>query len=326
MNDPRTYRARAAIAVEALQTFYDADSGLWRTTGWWNSANALGALIDYAARTGDASQVPIIANTFEKNAHGGFINDFYDDEGWWALAWIKAYDLTDEQRYLDAARVLFDDMRSSWDDVCGGGVWSNKVKRYKNAIANELFLVVAARLHAKTRHDEHLEWARREWSWFARSGLINTQHLVNDGLTPDCRNNGGVTWTYNQGVILGGLVALHESTGDESLLSMARAIADAAIMHLANDDRVLVEPYEPDLGNDGPQFKGIFARNLAVLYETTREPRYRDFLVANADSIWERSRNPSNFFGVRWTGPFDTSDAARQSSALDALNATLTVT
>ena len=38
--------------------------------------------------------------------------------------------------------------------------------------------------------------------------------LVNDGLTAGCANNGGTTWTYNQGVILGGLAALHELTGD----------------------------------------------------------------------------------------------------------------
>jgi predicted alpha-1,6-mannanase (GH76 family) len=314
-------RARAAIA--ALLTLYDPQRGIWRTTGWWNAANALGAVIDYMARTGDRSFVNVVANTYEKNRRGRFLNAFYDDEGWWALTWISAYGVLQDRRYLDASRTLFDDMCGGWDGICGGGIWWNKERRYKNAISNELFLSAAARLYRCTEEPAYLQLAQRAWNWFAGSGLVNAQNLVNDGLTPDCRNNGGVTWSYNQGVILGALVSLYESTNDNALLARARAIADAAIELLSDANGVLREPNEPDLGNDGPQFKGIFVRNLYELYGATQEPRYAQFLAHNADAIWTRSRNPSNFLGVQWAGPFDRADAARQSSAIDALNAAL---
>src|SRR6476469_8322017 len=39
-------------AVDALMDRYDPDDGLWRATGWWGSANALTALIDYMSATG----------------------------------------------------------------------------------------------------------------------------------------------------------------------------------------------------------------------------------------------------------------------------------
>ncbi len=44
-----------------------------------------------------------IAITFNHNNSNNFLNSFYDDEGWWAITWIKAYDLTHRTNYLDMA-------------------------------------------------------------------------------------------------------------------------------------------------------------------------------------------------------------------------------
>ena len=45
------------------------------------------------------------------------------------------------------------------------------------------------------------------------------------------------------------------------------------------------------------------------------------FIEHNALSIRTRDRGPGDRFGLHWAGPFDTGDAARQSSALACLNA-----
>lgn len=309
--------------MATLDEFYNQRTGLWDATGWWNSANALETTIDYTSKTGDKAYLSRIANTFAKNCRRKFLNEFYDDEGWWALAWIKAFDLTRYRTYLDAARTIFGDMVRGWDEACGGGIWWKKQHVKKNAIPNELFISVAARLAQRTAESAYLNWARRAWEWFSNSGLINASNLINDGLTATCENDGGVTWTYNQGVILGALVALRECTNDESFLVRAQAIADAALAALTDHNGVLHEPNEPNLGADGPQFKGIFMRNLCELYTATRKPVYRDAAIANADAVWESSRNDANAFGGIWTGPFDLADASRQSAALDALNAAI---
>ncbi len=119
------------------------------------------------------------------------------------------------------ARTIFSDMAGGWDSTCGGGIWWNKDRGYKNAIANELFLSVAAHLANRdsSKQAYYLRWAHREWKWFAHSGMINTNGLINDGLgTSDgrtsagtCGNNGQTTWSYNQGVVLGGLVETRQT-------------------------------------------------------------------------------------------------------------------
>jgi predicted alpha-1,6-mannanase (GH76 family) len=329
--EPERYRAWAIAAADALQHWYKPRTGLWKTTGWWNCANALTAVIQHCQRTGEHRHQHIIETTFDRAGRvtPGFSNEFYDDDGWWALAWIAAFDLTGEVKYLEMARGLFEGMAAGWDDVCGGGLWWTRAKTYKNAIPNELFLLIAARLHQRTTDrggqvSGYLGWALREWEWFSSSGLIGPAGLVNDGLTADCANNGGTTWTYNQGVIIGGLTALHEITGDGAYLGQAEDIAAAALGDLTVPPGILADPGERPgtrAGRDLPQFKGIFVRNLYELYLHSPRAGYRDFFLANATSLWRNSRNRQNQFGLAWTGPFDRADAARQGSALDAFNA-----
>jgi predicted alpha-1,6-mannanase (GH76 family) len=334
--DPDQYRAWAGQAVAALQRWYNPRTGLWKSAGWWNSANALTAVIHHAQRTGEARHMSVIETTFTRagRVNRGFTNEYYDDDGWWALAWIAAFDLTGEVKYLDLARRLFAGLAAGWDGACGGGLWWTRKKTYKNAIPNELFLLIAGclRQRATDRGGDaraYLDWALREWQWFAASGLIGPDGLVNDGLTADCANNGRTTWTYNQGVIVGGLAVLHDITGDGAFLAQAEAIAAAALRDLTVPPGILAEPGPaPRRGrdHDHAQFKGIFVRNLYELYLRSPRAEYRDFILANAASLWQRSRNRRNQVGLAWTGPFDRADAARQGSALDALNAAVGVT
>jgi hypothetical protein len=142
-------------------------------------------------------------------------------------------------------------------------------------------------------------------------------------LNRSCENNRRTTWTYNQGVIVGGLTELYKSTGDVTFLHEAISLADAAMARLTNGSGILAELCEPNGcgGADVPQFKGIFIRYLADLYDVTRKPEYYHFLMANARSIWANDRDGSNRFGIRWTGPIDTVDAARHSSAMMPISA-----
>jgi predicted alpha-1,6-mannanase (GH76 family) len=324
------YRARAAAGIGALQRWYSPGTGQWVTTGWWNAANALTAVIRYIQYTGDRSYLGIIETTFTaaQARHARFINTFFDDNGWWALAWVAAYDLTANGRYLAAAQTIFAHNRGGWDDICGGGLWWNEHRRYKNAITNELFLTLAALLYQRTPGNQHyLNWALREWAWLHASGLIGPGGLVNDGLTAACANNGGTAWTYNQGVILGGLAALYEITGDQGYLHQGEVIADAVLSTLTSPRGILAEPCEPS-GCDGDQtqFKGIFVRYLHQFWRCSGKPAYRAFILANADSVWDNARNPAGQFGLRWAGPFDRADASRQTSAVEVLTAAAALT
>lgn len=353
--------SHAQSAIIALQQWYNETTGLWETTGWWNSANALTMLADFVAVDSslDAVAKHVFRNTFSqaqkaslatvkvmtpysvitytgpyfpsgivapKNGFAGFLNDYYDDEAWWALAWLKIYDLTKEPQYLQTAIDIFDDMTKAWGEPCGG-LWWNKQHSYKGAIENGLFLTVAAQLANRASNKEYyLQWAQKQWDWFQGTGMINEHYNINNGINlTTCRNDDGIVWSYNQGVILGGLLELNKAAPDETYLTMAERIALAGIKFLSDSNGILHDPCEPDCGGDGPQFKGILMRNLQKLHLALPNDRYKKFINENADSIWLNDRGSGNQLGLVWSGPFKGATASTQSSAADALVAALAI-
>jgi len=340
-----SHKDHADQALKTLQKWYKESTGLWETTSWWNAANAITAIIDYSRITGSEAYLNVIENTFEKCKKfevempdpqdnwvcTNFINDYYDDEGWWILAWIAAFDLSGDQKYLEMAKTTFSDMSKGWDEVCGGGVYWKKPNLGKSAVQNELFMLSAIRLHQRSPGTEkgltYFEWAVRTWEWFKNSGMINEKFQVENGLNKTtCKVNPGKIFTYNQGIILSALIELSKELNEPELLLLAEKIADSAIKYSIYENGILKEPHEPDLNGDASQFKGIFMRHLAYLYEVTGNENYKSFILKNAESIWLNARNTNtNEIGAIWTGPFDKADASRQSSALDAINAAMVI-
>jgi len=219
-------------------------------------------------------------------------------------------------------------MTRGWDGTCGGGIWWSKARNYKNAIANEIFLQVAAGLHERTPGDTaYLDWALREWAWFQGTGMLTRSHLVIDGLAGCRPDTNSPTWTYNQGMLIGGLVSLARTTGRQAPLATAERIAEAVMADPGlSQDGILREPCEPTgCGMDGPLFKGIFIRNLKMLADQVgRAGRpgsaaYHAYIRHNAVAVWSHDRRGDEF-GLSWSGPFDAASTARQASALNVLN------
>ncbi|KAK0813987.1 hypothetical protein LTR75_004442 [Friedmanniomyces endolithicus] len=174
------------------------------STGWWNSANCLTVIADLAAIDGGvkAQSESVFGNTFreaqlynlqmqkvvgpdylphtyyghhwpyfpqgwhrpEPHQTNGFLNSYCDDEGWWALAWIAAYDVTGNWQYLATAESIFEDMKAAAGTTpCGGLIWWDKSHTYVNATANELFLDVAAHLANRggNRATYYLSWPQK---------------------------------------------------------------------------------------------------------------------------------------------------------------------
>lgn len=346
----RRYSGYADIAYRRLiENWYHPDDGSWDGLRFWQQANAMHVIAEYAALRPVSNVAQIFQKMFLANAPDNYAvystQGVFDDEGWWALAWLAAYDLLKDSSLLEERRMagdflwmaefIFNNMSSQWTWRCSGGCcWDTpdyaggEAKRYKNAIVNELFFTLAVRLHQRTNAGRYLDWAGSVLNWFNKSGMQNPSGLINDGLESDCSNNGKPTYTYNQGVILGGLADMYLVTNDYDTYIERAAwplFQAVAVSPLARHG-VLTEPADPD--DETPQFKGAFMRYLSYLCsidpdpDGTHRPAYVTFIARNANSIWFNNRYDT-VFGYSWSGPYDESEALRQSAALDALVAAI---
>jgi predicted alpha-1,6-mannanase (GH76 family) len=334
---PATDRAAAA---DALMYAYRPDTAWWPSS-WWNSAVAVTTVMDWMARTGRTDYRWVVDRTFEVNRgtfpagvkssdpiEGNFISRAIDDAAWWGLAWVRAYDLTGDRGYLDMAVTIGAYVHGYWDTGrCGGGVWWDRERTYKNAVTNGLYIRLTAALHNRLPGDTAwLSRASAGWRWLRASGMINSSGLVNDGITTSCVNNGQTVWTYNQGLAIGAALELWRATGDGTLLTSARQLADAAIASPSlTRDGVLTESCDPtgSCDDNQKQFKGIFMRYLGELATATAAPAYATYAQRQADAVWQRDRDALGRIGLRWSGaPPNPRDWRTQASGLSALLAT----
>ncbi|CZT44855.1 hypothetical protein WAI453_005609 [Rhynchosporium graminicola] len=327
------YVTYAVAGINQMMVWYNAATGLWQEA-WWPSANVITMLANFHEYFPDMAK-GITDRVFEttfavaEKTFPGFINGFYDDELWWAIAWIEVYDTTKDEKYLNKAAAIFEDSKAAWGASPCGGLWWDKAHTQIGAVENELYLSAAAKLANRRPHypSEHYYYdeAIKAYDWFIQSGLINSDNVINNGLNiKTCKNDGNYVFSYNQGIILGGLAELSWATNDMRYNELANTIALAAMRNLTNANGILTDPCDRGCNSDTEQFKGVFGRNIQFLInratglpDATRRI-YTDFLRKNADSIWAYDQ-VDNQMGLVWSGPKGKSSIQTQSSALDAI-------
>ncbi|WP_374971075.1 glycoside hydrolase family 76 protein [Terrabacter sp. BE26] len=277
--------------------------GLVGSWNYWWQAHYLDAIVDAGLRdlrSGDpdgaerhARQGDRLLETIRLRNGLRWVNAYYDDMAWLALASGRLEGLHDEigrrgpmRRLRSADRHLTAQLRSAHTDDLGGGLFWNRDRDFKNAPATG-----PAALHLARRG--HTDEARRlvDWVyarlWSAESGLVL------DGIrTPRGAEGGEVlvpdVWSYNQGTVLGALVTLGDRESLNRAASLVTAV-DAGLTVEVDGAKVL----RTHGGGDGGLFTGILVRYLALaaapgsgLSDQARATARR-LVLDTADVLWQ---------------------------------------
>lgn len=341
--------AKAGMAEQMKS--YNSSTGLIGDS-WWQAAVALSTLETYKQATGDTEFDYAVSGAYTDNSgtkcnascgtdYGDFKTTYMDDTGWWGLAWLQAYHDIGGSSYLTTAEDDAGWINSHRDSKCGGVLWNNTSSTNK-AIANGVFLELSAWLYVTTGESKYLSWAQYEWSYFTQPDGVMSTGIVADGLNSSCTSDGGIGYTYNQGVVIAGLAYLYDGTGDSTYLDAAEKLAtkvttpDVSATCSVNSagqastsarytpaDGVLCDPAEGPSDPGISSFKGILVRGVKTLADKGNVSTYNPFLAKQACSIEAHDTQNGDQFGVHWAGPIDGVTSWSQASAIDALVAAI---
>jgi len=299
-----------------------------KLTGYWTYAQVFDALLDGVERTGGLHYRGLVGTFYDGRAARGWLVDYYDDEAWMTMALLRAFDLTSDQRYLDTAESIYQDIMTQWDTSCCGthlgGIWWDKKKSQKATASNGGPVIAGVRLAKRTSKPEYLDFAKQVYGFWMSDMVDQTSWAIYDHLNPDGSRGPGAL-TYNHGLMIGAGLELNAATGEAHYLTESHAFAHYMLAHAvqASSAGPVLNDFGSNCEGDCAAWKGIGYRYLALLFQ--KDPTHQDYatlLSDDAKAIWTLARDPAtDHFGSIWSGPPPASGGVeKQGSAAMALN------
>ncbi len=245
------HRAAVVAFADGAERYYDA---------------GLGPVGGYAPYPGDRGKADV----------------WFDDNGWWGLAFVDAYRATRLARYLrDAQRAFSFIVREGWNPD-GGGLWWNTAHAY---IAGEPLAagsLLGAELFKLTGRGSYREAVLRFVDW-ADANFLSERSLYK-------RTSFDPTPTpYIEGSMVEAHQVLCEAAVDQAC-AWARVLAQASWERF--QDRLTM----------GPQFDTIYLHQMLLYGEQTGEPRWRALAGEMAANALGHARDSRGLFLRGWDG------------------------
>ncbi|HAH22223.1 MAG TPA: glycosyl hydrolase family 76, partial [Prolixibacteraceae bacterium] len=145
------------------ESYFNFNNNSQKDFNYWPQAHALDVVVDAYTRTNDNFYKTTIAQWYEgvKKKNGNtFYNVYYDDMEWIALAMLRSYNATQDERYKTSAIDVWKDIQTGWNINAGGGIsWKKDQPYSKNACSNGPACILAARMFQQFGDVKDKEWA-----------------------------------------------------------------------------------------------------------------------------------------------------------------------
>ncbi|WP_423735161.1 glycoside hydrolase family 76 protein [Chitinophaga caseinilytica] len=313
-----SYNSLIANFYNASGKYFNENHSGANTFHYWRNAHALDVLLDAYIRKNDPqikARMDDLLDGMKTRNGNTYINHFYDDMEWMALACIRVFEVTGDAKYKTVAETLWNDIKGGWDDTWGGGIYWNKERKNKNTPANAPAGIIAARLYLLDHRPEDLDWARKIYLWQKNNLVDPVTGLVWDGLDGTGTNKNW-KFTYNQGVFIGAAVELYKITGEQVYLNDALKTANNSLTGDLTQGNLMKD----EGAGDGGLFKGILVRYMMLLItdgniSTSDAGKFVRFLQVNAETLWlQATVRPQVLFGSKWSATGSTVDLSTQLS------------
>jgi Glycosyl hydrolase family 76 len=209
---------------------------------------------------------------------------WFDDNGWWGLAFVNAYRATGSRRWLaDAQRALAYIAAAGWDRKAGG-IWWNTGHPYKAGEALASDTLLATLLYQQTRSSFDLLQARKFLAWANTTGFSAA-----DGLYA-ASNLSPTPIDYIEAPLIYAQAVLCRETATPANCQRAEHLKTTALSRFG---------YLLDFS---PQYDAIYLQWMLALYALDHDRRLYMLAAENAREAQTRALNGEGLYLLSWTG------------------------
>ena len=267
---------------------------LWTAFPLFETLNAVAIAAPTAANRAAAAAFAARAERYWNPAVGGYaylmgtnrrsVRTYFDDNGWWAIAFVDAFRATGNRRYLaDAAKAFRFIVQEGWDPR-SGGTWWDTAHGHKTSEPLAAAAYAGAVLYAQTRDRYYLRTVQRLIAWADARSWNRERGLYGRSDTD------GTVMDYVEGMMIGAHLRLCDTLRRPSHCSKARALAVASARAF------------PAAASWSPTADGIYLRFLLDLYRHDGSARWYDLAASNARRALANARDARGLYLRGWDG------------------------
>ena len=209
---------------------------------------------------------------------------WFDDNGWWGIAFMNAYRATGSRRYLaDAQRALRYIAAVGWDGR-EGGIWWNTHHPYKAGEALASGTLLATLLYQQTGSGFALGQARKYLAWANTTGFSAA-----DGLYAGSSLN-ATPIDYIEAPLIYAQALLCALTATATDCQRAAQLKSMALQRFGY------------LLNFSPQYDAIYLQWMLALYSLDRDRTLYALAADNARDAQARAVNGEGLYLLSWNG------------------------
>ena len=303
------------LASEEQANIPNQFSYLWPYSGTFSAVNALfeathdkkyKKLLDSRVLPGleeyfDTQRVPNAYSSYIRTAPAS--DRFYDDNVWLGIDFTDTYQMTQEQKYLDKAQLIWKFIESGTDSILGGGIyWCEQKKESKNTCSNAPGSVLALKLFKATNDSSYFEKGKKLYDWTQRNLQDSADYLYFDNIRLDGKI-GKAKFAYNSGQMMQSAALLYQLTKNPIYLKDAQNIAKECFNYFFTDFTPTTNEEAFRMLKKGDiWFTAVMLRGFIELYQIDKDKTYINAFNKSLSYAWDNARDENGLFNTDLSG------------------------
>ncbi len=238
---------------------------------------------------------------------GGATDHYYDDSAIVAMELIDAYELTQEQFYLDRAKTVTAFIMSGEDSRMGGGLYwfegqsencTSGPNCMKAANTSAYAAFVTSKMYQITKNNQYLTFAKRVYEWNYNTLRDPSDNLYWNDINIGSEEINTTKWTYNAALMIMAGINLYEISGEDEYLNQAVATAQSAYSKFTKviNGQLFYQTNDPWFNVE------LLDAYIRLTEYNSQAEEYVQTFIKNVDYAWENARNSDGQFYEDWSG------------------------